>query len=185
AQLSKALALHNNSSQGGMMSEVIKHTPAGIMASRWSRFWAAFIDILIAIAFLVPVLFYTDFGDSIISTDIIYPSEAFALLIYSWSAYLLCHGYLLHKRGQTIGKYVFDIAVVDLQGNKLGLPKLFVKRSIPMAVLSYVPLIGGFIPLVNVLFIFRKDKRCLHDLIASTQVISVEVVKEIDFSTIE
>jgi uncharacterized RDD family membrane protein YckC len=38
---------------------------------------------------------------------------------------------------------------------------------------ALIPVIGGFLPLVDVLFIFRHDRRCIHDLLAGTNVVKV------------
>jgi uncharacterized RDD family membrane protein YckC len=45
------------------------------LASRWSRFWAVFIDGLIGMAYTIPVLWYTDFGDRIMSSGVWFPLE--------------------------------------------------------------------------------------------------------------
>jgi len=37
--------------------------------------------------------------------------------------------------------------------------------------ISLVPVLGGLYVIVDVLFIFRDDRRCIHDLIAGTQVV--------------
>lgn len=37
--------------------------------------------------------------------------------------------------------------------------------------LGYVPVIGGLLSIGNVLFVFRSDKRCVHDLVAKTMVV--------------
>ncbi|WP_114767121.1 RDD family protein [Vibrio rhodolitus] len=147
------------------------------LASRWSRFWAAIIDGVITLAYVIPLMWYTDFGDRIASSGVMLPEESFAYMIYCFAMYLLIHGYLLHTKGQTIGKFVFDIAIVDQNGQLLGLPKLFAKRIVPISISTFIPLIGSFLPTVDVLFIFRKDKRCVHDLIAGTQVINTVKVK--------
>ncbi|AIW22208.1 hypothetical protein IX92_19230 [Vibrio coralliilyticus] len=148
-----------------------------VLASRWSRFWAGFCDSLIMMVFIVPIIYYGGFMD----TDMVYETEStsfastFFLLTYSLLIYLLCNGYLLHKKGQTIGKNIFDIAIVDTQGSPLGLKKIFFKRYIPTVLFHYIPLIGGLVALADTLFIFRKDKRCIHDLIAGSQVINIAV----------
>ena len=144
------------------------------LASRWSRFWAVFIDSLIAITYTIPVLWYTDFGDRIMSSGVWFPLESFLFMIYGWVMYILFHGYLLHTKGQTIGKYIFDIAIVDTSGHYLGLPQLFTKRFLPIAIATFIPLVGNYVAIIDGLFIFRKDKRCIHDLIAGTQVITVK-----------
>jgi len=38
---------------------------------------------------------------------------------------------------------------------------------------SQVPQVGGLIGLVDILFIFGKERRCLHDLLAGTRVVNV------------
>lgn len=156
-----------------------------VLASRWARFWAATLDGILLIAFMVPVIFYTEFGGRVLSSGDIYFKETVLVTIYVWLSYLLCHGYLLHKKGQTIGKNVFEIAIVDLDGKPIGLPMLLLKRTLPMTVLGYIPIVGSGIQTVNILFIFRKDRRCIHDLIAGTQVVSVEETRELDFSTFD
>ena len=35
-----------------------------------------------------------------------------------------------------------------------------------------IPVLGPLFSLVNVCFIFREDRRCIHDLIAGTQVVN-------------
>ncbi|ERB66293.1 RDD family protein [Vibrio coralliilyticus OCN008] len=157
-----------------------------VLASRWSRFWAGFCDSLIMMVFIaLPMIYFAGFIDS----DIAYEAEGtsfvptFFLLIYSLLIFLLLNGYLLHKKGQTIGKNVFDIAIVDTQGSPLGLKRIFFKRIIPTVLFHHIPLIGGLLALADTLFIFRKDKRCIHDLIAGSQVISLAVKKDADSSS--
>ena len=149
------------------------------LASRWARLWAAIIDGLIALVFFVPLLWVLDFESLLAETQPPSIGNMLLFLAYGAATYLLCHGYLLHKYGQTIGKNVFDIAIVTMDNQLLGLPKLLLKRSIPVTVLSYIPYIGSFVPLADALFIFRKDRRCIHDLIAGTQVICVAKKKEL------
>ncbi|MFA0725065.1 RDD family protein, partial [Vibrio sp. 10N.222.49.E5] len=100
-------------------------------------------------------------------------AELIAVTAYGWFVFLLLNGYLLHKKGQTIGKNVMEIAIVDMKGEQMGLFNILGKRVLPMTVVIYIPLIGQFIALLNYLFAFRKNRRCLHDLIAGTQVVSV------------
>jgi hypothetical protein len=41
------------------------------------------------------------------------------------------------------------------------------------SVIGNLPCIGFFYALADILFIFRDDRRCIHDLIASTTVIDI------------
>ena len=56
-----------NTTLGKDMSEVIENTPAIVLASRWSRFWAFVIDGLIYAAAMIPVVLYTDLFDRAVS----------------------------------------------------------------------------------------------------------------------
>ncbi|PQJ64609.1 hypothetical protein BTO10_07495 [Vibrio chagasii] len=155
------------------------------LASRWLRFWAVFIDLLIAVVSVMPIYLYTDYFQKIFGTGTADTSDLVAVTTYSWLAFLLLNGYLLHKKGQTIGKNIMEIAIVDMKGKQMGLFKILGKRFLPMTIFVYIPLIGPCISILNYLFALRKDRRCLHDLIAGTQVVSVAVPRSLDFSTIE
>ncbi|UPR54238.1 RDD family protein [Vibrio cyclitrophicus] len=167
------------------MSEVIENTPTIVLASRWSRVGASLIDGLIGIAMMTPIFLYTDYFQKIFDTGKIDTKELLIASVYGWVVFLLCHGYLLQKKGQTIGKNVMEIAIVDMDGKQIGLFNIVIKRILPMSIFVYIPVIGQFISILNYLFVFRKNRRCLHDLIAGTQVVSVAVPRNLDFSTIE
>ncbi|TNZ87271.1 RDD family protein [Vibrio parahaemolyticus] len=148
------------------------------LASRMSRFWAAFIDALIALGSSLAILYATDFGEKIMSSEIVLPMEAFLLMLYGWGVFLLCHGYLLYKNGQTFGKWVFDISIVKLDNSKIEFAPVLLKRYLPISLVTYLPVIGSFLPVLDALFIFRKDRRCIHDFIAGTKVVQLEKTVE-------
>ena len=51
-------------------------------------------------------------------------------------------------------------------------------RLVPIHLISQVPFAGGFVGLADSLFIFRQDKRCIHDLIAGTKVVEAEQISD-------
>ncbi|NMU18787.1 RDD family protein, partial [Vibrio parahaemolyticus] len=104
--------------------------------------------------------------------------EAFLLMLYGWGVFLLCHGYLLYKNGQTFGKWVFDISIVKLDNSKIEFAPVLLKRYLPISLVTYLPVIGSFLPILDALFIFRKDRRCIHDFIAGTKVVQLEKTVE-------
>lgn len=174
------------------MSEVIENTPTVVIASRWSRLWAFIIDAYVYAIFMIPVFLYSSLYDKFLLNEItIDLTEKVALFVYGWVIFFLCQGYLLHTKGQTIGKNLMDIAIVDMEGKQIGLLNIVGKRILPVMVVGYIPFIGLVLPMLGYLGIFRKDKRCLHDLVAGTQVVdasakSVDSDKsEIAESTIE
>jgi uncharacterized RDD family membrane protein YckC len=91
--------------------------------------------------------------------------------LYGFIAFLVVHGYLLKKSGQTVGKKLLGTKITDLEGNLPDFTTLIVKRYLPVSVVSIVPMIGPLLSLIDIVFIFRQDRRCVHDLIAGTKVV--------------
>ncbi len=78
------------------------------------------------------------------------------------------------RNGQTIGKRAMGIRIVDLNGAVLPVQRLLGLRYLPWWAASIVPFVGGLFVLIDALFIFRKDRRCIHDHIAGTKVVQVQ-----------
>ncbi len=89
---------------------------------------------------------------------------------------LIVNVVLLTLRGQTIGKLCLGIQVVRFpEGTRAGFIKALLLRSILFFILVFTSLIyfGGIglaLLMADSLMIFRKDRRCLHDLVADTLV---------------
>jgi uncharacterized RDD family membrane protein YckC len=79
--------------------------------------------------------------------------------------------YLLSTRGHTLGKRWMKIRIVKLDGSNPGFVSAVLLRAFVNGLISAIPYVGGFYGLVDILFIFRQDQRCLHDLIAGTRVV--------------
>ena len=73
----------------------------------------------------------------------------------------------MRDSGQSLAKKYFNIKVVNGDGSPASLGTLIWKRNVITWVLSIIPLYG----LVEVLFIFGEDRKCLHDKIADTIVV--------------
>jgi uncharacterized RDD family membrane protein YckC len=89
-------------------------------------------------------------------------------------AYFVVHGYLLANYGQTVGKWFLNTQIVDENNLLLPFGRLLCWRYIPIWFASMIPVIGVFLALANVLLIFRANRKCLHDEIAGTKVISLK-----------
>ena len=76
--------------------------------------------------------------------------------------------FLLTTSGQTIGKKLLMIRIVTTSGKLPGFLQAVVLRNWLRAVISVLPFFG----LIDVLFIFSDSRRCLHDYLASTRVVS-------------
>jgi uncharacterized RDD family membrane protein YckC len=74
---------------------------------------------------------------------------------------------LITTRGQTVGKFLTCIRVVTVGGRLPGFVVGVVIRNWLRVLLGLIPFVG----LIDILFIFGEDKRCLHDYIAGTRVV--------------
>lgn len=160
---------HNPYAASAAVTETPDATNDGL-ASRWQRFWAALIDGLI----LGAVIWGGLFGAMGVT-----PS-AFALWgfgsklmmgVVGFVLFLAVNGFFLQRDGQTVGKKLIGIRIVRTDGSRADLAHLILRRYLPVHVVQLVPVVGGLGGLIDALFIYNKDKRCLHDLIADTKVI--------------
>jgi uncharacterized RDD family membrane protein YckC len=140
---------------------------AGQPASRKDRLLGSLIDLVLQVLASAPFFWYMGLEAFQNPTPaLLLANSANAILVY-----LALHGYLLHKYGQTIGKAEFGMRIEMLNGEKASLQHIVLWRYLPVILMSFVPVIGQWLTgLLDPLLIFRKDRRCLHDHIAGTQV---------------
>jgi uncharacterized RDD family membrane protein YckC len=142
------------------------------VAGRGTRLGAAFIDgLTVGIAY-VPMLIVLPSMMSQRQPDqaLVFPMMGimFVLLLAlgAWNCVLL------HRNGQTLGKKVLGIKVVRSDGSRIGLGRIFGLRFLPITLLGMVPILGPLLTLTDALFIFGEERRCLHDRIADTIVVT-------------
>jgi uncharacterized RDD family membrane protein YckC len=141
------------------------------LASRGSRFLAAFIDGIVGAVIAVPFWFLTGMWSYIESGTAAPLTYTLGAAVYGFVGFVLVHYYFLNKNGQTVGKKILKIRITGVDDSLKGAPHLLLKRYLPMSLVSLIPVAGSILMLINVLFIFRKDRRCVHDLIAGTKVV--------------
>ncbi len=82
---------------------------------------------------------------------------------------------LISQSGQSLGKRIVGTRIVRLDGSLPGFSYGVAMRVWLFAFISnivgLIPFIGHFFGLVNVLFIFGDERRCIHDYIAGTRVV--------------
>lgn len=151
------------------------------LATLGQRLAAAIIDVLTFLVVYIPL--FAGIGFSAIAQMNENPEQIENLeLTPNWGliglALVLGLGLLvvniamLVQRGQTIGKRVMAIRIVDVEQDvNPGWVRTIILRSVVNACITMVPILGGLYSLVDILFIFGKDRRCIHDLIATTRVI--------------
>ncbi len=142
------------------------------------RFLGALVDGLISIVFLGPGYGIMIAGAAIADQNGGQPGP----LLFVGIAFMLLGGlallgtqiYLAATRGQSIGKYFLKTQIVDFEtGVRANFVQCFLLRSVVNALIGAVPCVGGIYSIVDICFIFRQDKRCIHDLLAKTCVIDI------------
>jgi uncharacterized RDD family membrane protein YckC len=144
-----------------------------VLASRWKRLGGALIDAIIALAVMIPFMVATGVYEQITQPhQEMSMGQQILFFLFGQIVFLAINGYLLAKQGQTVGKKIVGTRIVAFtDGQRLPLGKVYGLRYLPLSAFALVPVVGGLTGLADPLFIFRKDKRCLHDLIAGTQVV--------------
>jgi len=80
--------------------------------------------------------------------------------------------YLLVQKGQTIGKRMVGIRIVDYNdGTFLGAGRILGMRGVLPGIIAGIPYVGWLFALVDVLFIFGEERRCIHDHMAGSKVV--------------
>jgi uncharacterized RDD family membrane protein YckC len=82
--------------------------------------------------------------------------------------------YLLYTRSQSIGKYLLKTQIVNFEtGERADFVSCFLLRGLLNGLIGAIPCVGGIYSIVDICFIFRQDRRCIHDLLAKTQVVDI------------
>jgi uncharacterized RDD family membrane protein YckC len=143
------------------------------LAGRLTRLTAGMVDGIIGLVVAIPLLSLLGIWSYLSNRQ----TPPFGLMIIAsavgFLGFVLIHGYLLKKKGQTIGKMILGIRIVDSRGEVPDFFMLLAKRYLPISLAALIPGIGSYVSLVDCLFIFRSDRRCIHDLIAGTRVVMV------------
>lgn len=90
---------------------------------------------------------------------------------FGFGFFVLVHGHLLKTSGQTVGKRIVGSKIVLIDDTPAPFFTIIFRRSLPVALASIIPYIGGLLVIIDSLLVFRADRRCAHDLIAGTKVI--------------
>ncbi len=163
----------DNPYQAPAHSEVQSFSGEDRYASRWQRFAAAMIDSILGIGITFGITSF-GMGKPLFShpPPTFTLTEQIVLAVVGLAAYLALHGVLLHRRGQTIGKMMVGIRIVDQDSGRLvPLKRILLLRVLPLTAVAHIPLIGTYIVTGECLAIFfTKRRQCVHDLIARTVV---------------
>lgn len=142
------------------------------LASPWKRLGATLIDGLAAMVMLMSIMSLTGILQQAFNGRPLTLGQQGFLFVAGWIVFLILNGYLLYDKGQTIGKLVVKLRIVDQNGDIPSFGKLFGLRYFLPSLIAQIPFVGGLLSIVDVLFIFGQDHRCLHDYLAGTWVIN-------------
>ena len=141
-----------------LTSASVPAMPSVGLAGRGSRLGAAIID---GIIYGVAIILLAALGP-------VLPPIGFVLGGLVFVAIFIYQMVLLSKYGQTLGKKAVGIRIVKMDtGQNGGFVPNVLLRLFVNGLVGFIPLYG----LVGILFIFRSDRRCIHDMIAGTQVV--------------
>jgi uncharacterized RDD family membrane protein YckC len=140
--------------------------PTARPAGFWRRFVATMVDGAVIGITLFPLsLMFTMLG-GLDAQDPRYWLATLGNWVVNMGLGLFYFGWFYKNKGATPGKLLLGLRVVDLEtGMNLSYGRTFL-RDIVGKTIGYFTLYIGFI-----MAGFRSDKRALHDLLASTQVI--------------
>lgn len=145
------------------------------LASRGSRLGAVLLDNICVLLALVPgVLALVSAAESYGNDGM---GAALFLLVVGFIGVLGVQIYLLVKQGQTIGKRAVGIRIVDYEdGSLLSAGRILGIRQLLPGFIAGIPYVGWLFALVDVLFIFGEERRCIHDHMARSRVVDGEAV---------
>lgn len=140
-----------------------------ILAGRGTRLGAAMIDGGLALASALPgLLAMAAMMDGSEEDGLILGG---VLLFFGLLGLGIYQMYLISTTGQSLGKKWLGIKIIKIDGMPCGFVHGVLLRSWVMSFIAQVPIIGPIASIVDPLLIFGDERRCLHDLIASTKVV--------------
>lgn len=154
------------------MEEVVEIEETTELARRGARLGASILDFVILLIFMGPISYFLGIFDYVQNGQQPPLSLTLINVAISFTLYFAINWKHLNNNAQTFGKYVLNIRIANLDGSKPTIKELLLKRYLVFWGFPYVPFIGDVLNIINVLFIFRKDRRCIHDFVAGTKVIN-------------
>jgi uncharacterized RDD family membrane protein YckC len=160
------------------------------LADRWSRLGAAFIDTLLGWSPLVLASIIVggfmmagtlkgslSGGDrtppDVLLEQLIPALAGFGVAILAALGIAIFQCYRIATTGQTLAKKWLHIKIVNTDGTPVTFGSGVGLRAILISFIVGIPYLGLIFWLIDVLMIFRDDRRCLHDLMAGTKVVAV------------
>jgi uncharacterized RDD family membrane protein YckC len=134
------------------------------LAPRLKRLWAALVDLMVLGLAMSPGIVLTAVGDSR-RGDTFANVGGLGAILLQWS--LIC------QTGQSFGKRMFGLRIVKTNGQPVDKVSGVALRTYWLVAL-FEWKYSLIICVVDVLLIFGRSRRCLHDITAGTKVIEIQ-----------
>ena len=155
-----------------MVDDVMPSVDGLQLASRWRRLSAQVIDTVAQVLAMWLISVVTPW-DPWKDGNVDFWSFDLRAALSGLAIFLVLQAYLLAAHGQTIGKALLGIRITRPDGTKASIGRVIGLRCGIWEIFSPVAGVAIAFAFVDTLFIFRKSRRCLHDMIADTLVIRV------------
>lgn len=144
------------------------------LASPWTRLGAQVLDGLVYAASVLPgVVLMALTGGFTETMDGANVAVGFGAMGLGFLAAFVYNMYLLSTEGQTLGKRFLKLRVIDeVDGTNPGFVRAVLLRAIVPGAIANIPLLGFLFSIADALFIFREDRKCIHDHFAKTVVVT-------------
>lgn len=170
---------------GGSLKDAAHTTTNVQLASRASRFVARLVDeTIIFILKVITLIFLSaydiiDLFPSLQDPQNVNPA-AFIMEISIYLGYSALLGFVFYtllnvnllQQGQTIGKRLVSITMVNHRD--FGKPSFVRLLLLREGLLTFCAFLFGIFIVINYIFIFAANRRCLHDLWSGTSVVDTE-----------
>ena len=100
-------------------------------------------------------------------------SSSFLWAFVGMGAATLLNVAMLHRYRATVGKRVMKLRIVMTDGSEAELWRVLCLRELPRIVVGFIP-VANLLSIVDVLFIFGAQRRCVHDYMAGTVVVDAD-----------
>jgi uncharacterized RDD family membrane protein YckC len=173
----EALAARSTPSEAPLRLKSIPVFVEAPLADRGTRLAAILMDTLAVVLACTPGLLMIE-GPTKLPVDTRAITDVIPLLGIGFLGMQACQVILLSTYGQTVGKLLMRIRIVSKPtGEPVGFMRAVLLRAIvPGTLFGFTdwlisPIAFGVLLIVNIVFIFGPDRRCLHDYIAGTKVV--------------
>lgn len=141
------------------------------LATRGQRLGAALIDGLFALALSLAVMLPM-YGTEYFSLIKLGKLGVLKGMLVYMAIFWAVEGWFLYQRSQSLGKMALGLRIVRMDGSTATFGRSFGLRLAAFGAAGWIPYVGPLLGWVDALFIFGSSRRCLHDYVADTIVVT-------------